>query len=155
NFVGDLRPRLEPMGLKTELVTQDAREEFGLEVPPEASFSAAASLAARYLARRNPALEFLPPKVSSWQQFSTRYSSRKLVWAGATAGAAALLVAGAFLVQQWQLSNLRSQWTAMSPTVTELDDLQQQIRKFRPWFDESFRNLSILRKVTEAFPEDG
>jgi hypothetical protein len=66
-----------------------------------------------------------------------------------------LLVAGAFGFQQWQLSDLRSQWTAMAPTVTELDDLQQQIRKFRPWFDESFRNLSILRKVTEAFPEDG
>ena len=43
----------------------------------------------------------------------------------------------------------------MAPTVTELDDLQQQIRKFRPWFDESFRNLSILRRLTEAFPEDG
>ena len=43
----------------------------------------------------------------------------------------------------------------MSPTVTELEDLQQQIRKFRPWFDESFRTLSILRKLTEAFPEDG
>jgi len=43
----------------------------------------------------------------------------------------------------------------MAPTVAELEDLQQQIRRFRPWFDESFRSLSILRKVTEAFPEDG
>jgi len=33
--------------------------------------------------------------------------------------------------------------------------MQQQIKKYRPWFDESFRNLSILRKLTEAFPEEG
>ena len=33
--------------------------------------------------------------------------------------------------------------------------MQQQIRKFRPWFDDSFRNLTILRKITEAFPEEG
>src|SRR6185369_2047703 len=125
------------------------------QVPLEANFSPALSLAARYLARRGGGLEFLPPKVSSWQQFSARYSSRKLVWAGATAGAAALLVAGAFGVQQWQLSRLRSDWAGMAATVTELDDLQQQIRKFRPWFDPSFRSLSILRKLTEAFPEDG
>ena len=67
----------------------------------------------------------------------------------------ALLVAALFLYQQWQLSRLRSQWSVMAPTVTELESLQQQIRKFRPWFDDSMRSLSILRRLTEAFPEDG
>ena len=43
----------------------------------------------------------------------------------------------------------------MEPNVTELENLQQQIRKFRPWFDESFQSLTILRKLSEAFPEDG
>ena len=42
----------------------------------------------------------------------------------------------------------------MEPKVKELEEMQQQIKKYRPWFDESFRNLSILRKLTEAFPED-
>src|SRR5207244_9408105 len=76
-------------------------------------------------------------------------------YAGATAGAAVSLIAGAFVIQQWQLSRLRSQWSAIAPKVTELDNLQQQIRKFRPWFDDSLRSLSILRRLTEAFPEDG
>jgi hypothetical protein len=150
----ELRPRLDP-ALKLELAGPPTAENLGLQAPPEASGSPALSLAARYLARRSPALEFLPPKTSPWRQFSTRYSSRKLVWAGATAGAAALLVAGAFGIQQWRLSKLRSQWVAMAPTVAELEDVQQQIRKYRPWFDESFRTLSILRKLTEAFPADG
>ena len=39
--------------------------------------------------------------------------------------------------------------------VVELDGLQQQIRKFRPWYDESIRSLRIIRRLTEAFPEDG
>jgi hypothetical protein len=43
----------------------------------------------------------------------------------------------------------------MEPQVKELQDAQQQIRKYRPWFDESFRGLRILRKLAEAFPEDG
>ena len=42
----------------------------------------------------------------------------------------------------------------MSPQVKELDDLQRQIKRFRPWFDESFASLSMLRQLTEAFPED-
>jgi len=154
-LAAELRPRIESLGLRPELVTRHNADEFGLQVPAEASFSPALSLAARYLARRSAALEFLPPKVSPWQQFAHRYSSRKLVWAGATAGAVAVVVAGAFAVQQWQLTRLQTKWTVMAPTVTELQDLQQQIRRFRPWFDESFRNLSILRKLTEAFPEDG
>ena len=32
--------------------------------------------------------------------------------------------------------------------------MQAQIRKYRPWFDDSFRSLSIIRQVTLAFPED-
>jgi hypothetical protein len=66
-----------------------------------------------------------------------------------------LLIVGAFVIQQWQLSRLRSQWSAIAVQVTELENLQQQIRKFRPWFDDSLRTLSILRRLTEAFPEDG
>ena len=43
----------------------------------------------------------------------------------------------------------------MSAKVTELDGLQQNIRQFRPWFDDSFISLSIMRQLTLAFPEDG
>lgn len=151
----ELRSSAGALGAKVEQVTKYGADEFGVHVPVEASFSSALSVAVRYLARREPGLEFLPPKVSSWQQFGARYSSRKLVSAGVTAGAIALIVIGAFFVQQWQLSKLDTRWKEMSPKVTELDDLQQQIRKFRPWFDDSFRNLTILRKITEAFPEEG
>jgi hypothetical protein len=39
--------------------------------------------------------------------------------------------------------------------VTEAQFAAGQIRKYRPWFDESFRGLRILRELTQAFPDTG
>ena len=33
--------------------------------------------------------------------------------------------------------------------------MQDHIKQYRPWYDESVRGLTILRRLTEAFPEDG
>jgi len=126
-----------------------------LKTPPDVEVTAAFSLAALYLTGQGAGFEFLPPKVKSWQQFTARYSSRKLVTASAAVGGVALIILAAFLFQEWQLSRLRNRWVAISPDVHELEGLQQQIRKFRPWYDDSIRNLSILRRITEAFPQDG
>ena len=43
----------------------------------------------------------------------------------------------------------------MSAKVHELENMQAQIKQYRPWFDDSFRSLSILRQVTESFPDSG
>jgi hypothetical protein len=43
----------------------------------------------------------------------------------------------------------------METRVVELTKIRDEIRRFRPWYDESVRTLSILKRVTEAFPEDG
>ena len=66
-----------------------------------------------------------------------------------------LLVVAAFGFQQIQLWRLQSRWAGMQVRVGELETMQQQIRQYRPWFDESLRSLSILRQLTTAFPEDG
>jgi hypothetical protein len=154
-FADDLATRAKTMGLEVELIRRYADTGMGLQAPADAPVSPALSLALRLLNGQSAPVEFLPPKVSAFKQLANRYSSGKLVTAGAAAGALLLVVAVAFLIQQWQLERWRSRWTAMKPRVTELEDIQQQIRRFRPWFDDSFRCLSILQKVTEAFPEDG
>ncbi len=150
-----LGPRLAPLGIQVEQVRLYASNELGVRLPADLPVSPALSVAVRRLAGRPSALEFLPPRVSPWRQLTARYSSRKLVWAGATAGAVALVLALAFLVQQWQLVRWRSKWAHMKTQVNELESVQQQIKRFRPWFDESCPSLSILRRLTEAFPEDG
>jgi len=154
-FVAEAAARLKPLGLEIALVESYPANEFTKNLPVGVDVSPAFSAAARRVTGVTPAFEFLPPKVSALQRMTRRFSSRKVAWIAITASAAALLVGGAFLVQQWQLSRLRNRWAVMEPKVRELDDMQQQIRRFRPWFDGSFRNLTILRKVTEAFPEDG
>jgi hypothetical protein len=147
--------RLEPLGLKSETVTRYAPDEFGLALPPDAGVSAAFSLAAHRLAGQPPLFEFLPPRVTAWQQLSTRYASGRLRTALSAAGAVALLVGGLFFYQQCQLWSLQSQWARIAPSVTQLEDVSKKINQYRPWYDETVRGLTLLRCLTQAFPEDG
>ncbi|MCZ7638088.1 MAG: hypothetical protein M5U12_19810 [Verrucomicrobia bacterium] len=150
-----LRSRFEPLGLRVEQVSEHAPDAFAVRLPGPAAVSPALTLALRRLDRQPVRLEFLPPKISRWKQFADKYASRKLAWSGAAAGAVVGLVALAFGVQQIQLLRWQARWDAMRQPVAEIDALQQQIKQFRPWFDESFRSLTILQRLTEAFPEDG
>jgi hypothetical protein len=145
-FRTDLAPRLRAMGITAE--------PFNLSGDPAAAPNAVAA-AAGYLLGKKAEFEFLPPKISAWKEFAGKNSSRKLAWAASIAAVLLLLVVVAFLVQGWQLSKLQNRWSVISPRVTELEEMQQQIKKFRPWFDNSFRSMTILRKLTEAFPVDG
>jgi Tfp pilus assembly protein PilN len=140
----DLHPRLLTLGLAGELDNSGGRDT-----------STAAALGEAFLLRRPAVFDFLPPKTSVWKQFSSKTSSRKLAWAGGALAAAALILAGAFFIQNWELSKLRNRWASMELQVKELDETQQQIKRFRPWFDNSFKNLTAFKKLTEAFPIDG
>ena len=154
-FMREMSPRLEAMGMEVELAVATAADNFSGEIPPGLAVSPALTAAARQLRTGQSRFEFLPPKINPWVQFTGRFSSKKLAWSASIGGSIALLVLAAFLVQQWQLSGLESKWAVMEPKKTEIDAMQQQIKKYRPWFDESFRSLSIMKKLTEAFPEDG
>jgi len=153
----EMELKFEPMGLAVENVSAYAPDEFGVTLPPEASLSAAFSLAANVLTERRPAFEFLPPKPTLVEQLVTRYSSGRLRTTGAIAVGVALLVGMLFLYQQIVLLHLRSQWSHMQAKVTELQNIQGQIQQFQPW-DAGLnapRSLAILRTLSLAFPQDG
>jgi hypothetical protein len=150
-----LGPLMESLDLDVQQIKTLPARVNNVQVPSGTPSSAALSLAARWLAGQASELEFLPPRVSAWKQLAGRYSSRRLVYTGVTAGVVVVIFALAFLAQQWQLSRWQSRWKQMAPRVTELENMQQQIRQFRPWFDDSYRSLGILRRLSEAFPEDG
>ncbi len=151
----EIQARFRPIGLEVEVVTAYKADEFGVQLPPDASVSAAFSLAARRLVEQPPAFDFLPPKPTLMEQFAARYSSGRLRTVGAVAAGIAVLVGALFFIQQVQLWRLRSQWSAMSAKVSELQAVQNQILQFHPWYDDSFRDLAILRQLSLAFPEDG
>ena len=151
----EITPRATFMAIVVEPVQKILSGRLEGEIPAPFSVSPALALATRVLMEGQAVLEFLPPRSNAWQQMTARLSSKKLGWVGATAGSMALVILLAFLVQQIRLSLLESKWAKMEAKVNELDDAQQKIRKFRPWFDESFRELTILKKLAEVFPEEG
>lgn len=156
-FVTDIARRTESMGLRVELMERATDAEFNQPAPPEISLSPALALATNYLRGTGQGPEFLPPKVSAWQQMmsNSKFSSQKLAYAGGAVGAIALIIIGAFGYQQYQISNLQSQWNRMEPSVTMLNEDQNLNRTFRPWYDRSFPALRIMRALAQAFPEDG
>jgi len=151
----ELYGALRPMGLVVERVKREAAARLPLKVPDGATISPGLAGAVRHLAGEKPELEFLPPRVPAWQRFMDRHASRKVATASMVALGLAVVVLGSFLVQQWQLSRWGSRWAALRPRVVELEKVQQQRKAGRPWFDESVRSLSILRRLAESFPEDG
>ncbi len=154
-LAAELAPRAAALGLEVERVVAFAPGELGLKVPASAPPGSALAVATRYLAGTSTGLEYLPPQVSAWQQFAGKHSSGKLMLAAKIGGAVVAAVCLAFIVQQVRLTMLRSEWSGMAPKVRELETLQQQIKRYRPWFDDSVRSLGILRRMTEAFPENG
>ncbi len=112
-------------------------------------------LGEQYLQAVAPKLEFMPPHPSRWALLMARYNSRRLATVGMGAAAAVLVAAAAFGWQEYRLWSLRSEWRGMSAQVAELEQVQARIREFRPWYDTSFRNLSIMKKVVDCFPETG
>jgi hypothetical protein len=154
-LIKELTPIARDMGLLVDLGAPPRVEGYDPQQTNQAGMTAALSLAARFLGGAPTQFEFLPPRQSPITQFAAKFSSARVLYAGASAGAVALIIVGFFSWQQWKLSSLESKWNSMKPRVNEVTVIRDQTRKFRSWFDESARSLRILRQVTEAFPEDG
>jgi hypothetical protein len=151
----EIELRLESLGLKVEVVSKYAASEFGLQLRPETPVSPATSLAAAHLAGRKTPFELLLPRVTAWQQFGNRYASGKMRMAGMAAAFIGLLALVGFGYQQFQLASLRSQWQTLAARDKELKGVQDQIRTYRFWYDDSIRGLTILNQLTVVFPETG
>jgi hypothetical protein len=150
----EMELRFESMGLEVECVGAYAPRQFGAELPAETPVVSALSLAARWLAGQATVFEYLPPHVSTWQQLSNRYASGKLQTALTAAGSVALVVGALFFYQQWQIWGLEGQWGKMASQCKVLQDMQNKINQYRPWYDESVKGLAILRLLSRAFPRE-
>jgi hypothetical protein len=151
----EIELRLEQMSLKVELVKTYSPDAFGVQFPPDTAVSPAFSFAAQFLAGRDTFVEFLPPKVPAWQQFTAKYGSGKARKAIAAAAVLLLILIALFLYQEVQLVHWQSRWNQMSGEVSQLKAIEGKIQQYQPWSDNSIRGLSILKQITTAFPEDG
>lgn len=132
-------------------------QRLGLEVTAEdtACGDGSVDLARRYLNQQPAPFEFVIVEPNQWQAKFKRINTvrgREIV----LASLAALVVAAAvFGVRSRMEGSLRTEWLGMRSTVADLDDLQQKIRRFRPWFDGVPENLNVLESLFAAFPEKG
>jgi hypothetical protein len=121
---------------------------------PNLGLEMAARLAADRL-EGGDGLEFLPPRPSRWTRLVTRYSSKRVGTAGVALGVIVLVGLLAFGWQEFRRWSLRAEWGAMQAQVTALDAVQSRIREYRPFYDTSFRTLTLLKRITECFPDTG
>jgi hypothetical protein len=139
--------------------TRDQLQRMGVEpakIDSEAEQSNVAVEAAEHFLKEEPvAFEFVPPQTKRWQVLLQRFDNRRR--RGLVAGAVLLLLLPilAFIIQSRIESGLQDEWNGMKRKVSDLDALQQNIRKYRPWFDPAPENLIILEGVVSAFPEQG
>jgi hypothetical protein len=116
---------------------------------------AAVEAACRVLSGTPASLEFLPRRESTWEKFQQRYAGGRRKQLALAAAAVAILVALPAFLQAQRLKSLDARWQTISPQVAALEKIQADIRRFRPWFDNSAPSLQIIQEVTQAFPEDG
>jgi len=154
-LVQELEPRLTAIGLTLEVSEKSSNANFDKALPAELTASPAVALAAAWVRGGDTTPEFLPPKVQPWQQWMSKgLSTRKLIWVGEAAGAVVACVLIAFGVQQWQLQNLRGQWSKLQPKVTELSAMQDDIRQFRDFYDQASRDVGVWAKLAATLPKD-
>jgi hypothetical protein len=154
-FMTDISPRLQSMGLKLESMDRASAAEFTTLLPAQIALSPALAVAANYARGVLAGPEMLPPKVSPFQQFvATRIASKRFGWVAVGAGCVILLVGGVFGYQEVQLETWQHKQEQVSQAGKDVRAAKDKIDEYKPWFDESKRNLTIWKKVTDAFPED-
>jgi hypothetical protein len=155
-FVNDLSPRLQNMGLRLDTTDRASAAEFSTPLPAEIALSPALAAAANCVRSVASGPELLPPKIHPFQQWmATNLAVKKLGWAGVAGAAVAVLVAGAFLIQALIETHWNAAYQAVDRRARDVRQARDQINKYGAWFDESARGLSILKAVAEAFPQDG
>jgi hypothetical protein len=154
-LVETLEARVRDQGLELTHVRKPEKGSLPLNTPDNAVLSPALALAVCRLASKEMALEFLPPKISAWQQLSSKYSSPRLMTVGVGVGGVAAAVLLAFFVQQTMLWYWGARWNRIMDRTYTLEETQVNIRNYRGWYDGSIRELSILRSLTECFPQEG
>lgn len=142
---------MTPLGL----AVQPGRAELPMQGNDTPRWSAAAAVAVRYLTGPAPVFDFLPPQISRFKQLASRLSARGLLYLGIGGATLALLLSVAFVTQGMRLQRLELQWKMLKPKVDRVKALQDSVRTFRPWFDNSVPSLTITARIAQAFPEEG
>jgi hypothetical protein len=116
---------------------------------------AAAEAAVRLLRGETVPFEFVVPEVRRWESTLARLNTKRHRWIGLAVLGVILLPILLYIVRSEVEDHYNAEWTGMRDNVAQLDDLQQKIRRFRPWFDPAPETLTAIESLIAAFPEQG
>ncbi|MBN1903324.1 pilus assembly protein PilM [Candidatus Sumerlaeota bacterium] len=122
----------------------------------KAGVSPCAFAAARnHISGKPPDFEFLQPTQGRIKKIMGRVSARRFFWLAISSATVVFLIFLASFIQYQYLASLRRKWKIMEPEVKKVEFLKDQLRKYRPWHDDSVHSLTLLRDITSSFPERG
>lgn len=130
-------------------------EVIASEGHPLESGMAACVATANLVQPQTQPIEFLPEKQSRLSMVLARYNARRFTTLGIVAGSALLVLVLAFLWLEIRGWLLRSEWHSIEARVGEVREVQNSIREYRSWHDHACVNLSVLKAITDAFPDGG
>lgn len=108
----------------------------------------------RFLLEEKPRFQFLPPAPKPWEPLLAKMGTGRSRYAvGVPVAVAVILFAAAYIHSQ-MLANLEEDYKDIKPEVDRLEQVQERIRFFRPWMEQSSVSLDVLKCLSEAFPED-
>ena len=125
-----------------EVLVADGSGTDGISAVTSDPRFAAAGLAVRRLAG-HAGMEFLPPRISPWKQFAERYSSGKLIYAYAGAGA----VAGIWVLQSRKITDYETRIQALKEESARLAPQLAKIRKLTAEREEVNKRLGIIASL--------
>lgn len=140
---------LARLGLQAREMPSDAN---GASHDVSADLLACARLCLRNM---RPAVELLPKHVSKLQKAAARFSERRTRLMVIAAVGVVLLVSTAGYMQHSRLTSLETEWSAMEPRVMAVKAIQEDVRRYRSWYDTSVPTLAMASTIAQAFPEDG
>lgn len=118
-------------------------------------FEPAVAMTAAVLTGRTATFEFLPPRISPFKRVMKRISSRGTFSATVIGLGLVAVLGGAYGWQYHTLNSLQDNWSSIEMDVDRVEQLQSNLRAYRPWFEETAPSLDMLMALTEAFPPTG
>jgi hypothetical protein len=151
----ELTAPLESIGLTTDASDLQTNSTIGKDIRIEDISPELITALYGWMHGTKPDIRYAPPLASALRRITGHVSSRGVVWLGGAAIAALLLTIGLFSIQQILLSHYESKWNKIASRTKELEDIQNKVRFYRPWFDKDPATLAVLKTLTENFPTDG
>jgi hypothetical protein len=144
-FATRLRPSFERLGIR---VSEPKPQLVTIEHP-------AVLAARRFLTKQSLSFEFVTLEPTRWELLLKRFEKKQNRIIAAATAAVIILPILTFSIRSHIENSLQDEWNSMRGEVSKLANLQNNIRRFHPWFNAAPETVQMMEGLVTAFPEQG